>query len=226
MKWFLEPVLAGLAAASLLLSSCAPKSLPPVGKDHILNYFPIEGGKVMKYRCYGKPWTEPWDEGQTVETYEMRNPACENGQYTANQIYTIYAGDHALMRTNFQVEISPTEVTEQVVASKFEGQPERSDKGPLVPVLQLPAANGEKNWISQETKVEYSAYFGKTKTTLGNYDDCLVVESRWNVMQPPGHLEKHHTLNYYQRGVGLVKHEKLGPDGSLDVSGSYELANP
>lgn len=225
MKRFMGWVFTGLAATTLVLSSCA-KPLPPAGKDHILNYFPIEGGKVMKYRCYGKPWTEPWDEGQTVETYEMRNPAFENGKYTANQIYTIYAAGRTLMTTNFQVEISPTEVTEQVVASKFEGQPERSDKGPLASILQLPSANGEKNWLSEETKVEYNAYFGKTKTTLGAYDDCLVVESRWGVMQPPGRVEKHHVINYYQRGIGLVKHEKLNPDGSLDVSGSYELANP
>ncbi|HJT23156.1 MAG TPA: hypothetical protein VJ873_01165 [bacterium] len=217
--------LAVLFAMTLALSSCS-KPLPPVGKDHILNYFPIAGGKVMKYKCYGKPWDRPWDENQIAETYETQDAAFENGEYTGHRIYEIYAAGGVLMRTTFQVEISSSEITQQVVASQFEGQPAREDKGPLDAILKSPPVNGEKTWLGQETKIAYSAYYGKTKTTLGTYDDCLVVEGRWNVFKSPGQLDKHHIINYYQRGIGLVKHESFNPDGSLNVSGSYELANP
>lgn len=181
-----------------------PQEKPPVEqpKSNLSEYLPLQEGNSWKYEGIGNEFASYTQE----VTHRKANKAqvvVSSGTATVNRY----------------------EITEDSILNTYR-LPEFYEKVSILDrpsniqaiILKLPLEVGN-SWVSESNSCEIIDLAATVETPSGVYRDCLAIKTTYQ--------DSNHSINYYAKGIGMVKSEYVMSDFTvISQLSSYSVQAP
>lgn len=196
----------------VVLSAWSLFSPPPQLLD---GYFPLGQDNRLE---------EPYSRGQITDTFKVKSFEKSNSMDLAGGYSVLYQQVAHFHETDMKLTFHLVATEDQVVSSGFDieedGHKGYEEEKRILLMLPKHGAHGvlTGQYPFRGGKMHYRFYYGKVKSDLARYPDCLVADEEWT-----DDGDRHHTRTYYQKGIGVVRTEQIRADGSVMEDAAEEL---